>query len=94
MIRRGKSRAGNGQAGGFYQKRQGANNNNQSSGVYGIPSGNHAQQVMQSHLNRAIAYDSNAKQGGANNAPILKNNIKDVMNTSAPICISSYIKGN
>ena len=43
-----------------------------------------------------MAYDNNVNAKNASGgAPLYKsNNIKEVMNTSAPICISSYIKGN
>ena len=55
---------------------------------------------MQNHMNRVMAYDhhqmnaqaaANAK-GGAGGQHMYKSNIKEMMNTSAPICISSYIK--
>ena len=40
-----------------------------------------------------MAYDNNVNAKNAGGAPLYKsNNIKEVMNTSAPICISSYIK--
>ena len=50
----------------------------------------------QTQINRFMAYDNNVNAKNASGgAPLYKsNNIKEVMNTSAPICISSYIKGN
>ena len=49
---------------------------------------------MQSHLNRVIAYESSNQGGSGKTSFSNKSNIKEVMNTSAPICISSYIKGS
>ena len=76
----------------------------QPAGIYGIASSSNPKQALQTHMNRVIAIEHNSAgkgqnvgaggQGGAQPSSGFKSSsIKEMMNTSAPICISSYIKG-
>ena len=90
MIRRAKVRSVNVGGVNNFQKRPGASGQTQS-GVYGI--GQNANQQANNRIKIAWGIQDNVpllkqQQNGQN-----KHNIKEVMNTSAPICISSYIKG-